>query len=521
LTTRVPFNSNTRTGISLSSVYFGRGSRFGDEDRGSSLVSLRRGWLGLVFDLVGDDEEEQEEGAPEYTDFYAKADWSLDERTELGVWGLWADDTLDSSEREDDGALEQIDSSYGNAWVVGRAQRLWSDSALSKARVFAGQVDRDRLASEAEGQTDFDVRDERTLDIFGLATESSIELGRRHLIGFGLEARSYTADYDYAVNRDFTDPIAGVGSGQPFSSFDDEIEGESYGLWISDRWRLGEKLVAEVGARYDRQTWLEEDDDQFSPRLNLVYDLGTAGVLRFGWGYAHQSQRPNELAIEDGDETFYPAERAEHRTLGWERAFDGWRLRLDAFQRVGTDVRPRYVNLFNPVVLFPEGSPDRARLAPERSEASGVEIFAQGRGGSRLTWWASYALSEVEDRIDGEWIPREIDQTHAFTLNVGYRIGRNWNLDAVWLYHTGWPITGVSARLVASDDGPRIEPVLGPLYGERVADYHRLDLRLGRTYELARGELQLFFDVQNLYNRENERGFEFGEQAFSIEPDGS
>ena len=30
----------------------------------------------------------------------------------------------------------------------------------------------------------------------------------------------------------------------------------------------------------------------------------------------------------------------------------GLRLRVDAFQRLGTDLRPRYVNLFNPVILF-------------------------------------------------------------------------------------------------------------------------------------------------------------------------
>ncbi|MEO1366745.1 MAG: TonB-dependent receptor, partial [Acidobacteriota bacterium] len=430
LTSRRPLATKNRAGISLTTATLSRGQVFGDDDRGSSLLSLRRGWLDLVFDIVGDDEEGEQEGAPQYSDLYGKVDWAIDDRTDVGLWGLWADDSLDQSETEEDGVVETINSSYGNAWLVGRGQRLWSDTALSTARLLAGRVDRDRLAAEDEGSSDFDVRDERQLDIFGVAAESSVELGR-HVIDFGVEARSYTADYDYAVARRFTDPVSVLGQSPPLSSFDGEVSGESYGAFVSDRFRLGDRLVAEVGVRYDRQTWLPDADDQISPRINAVYDLGGAGTLRAGWGYAYQSQRPNELQVQDADFDFYPAERAEHRVLGWERPFEKLTLRLDAYQRIGSDTRPRFVNLFSPSVLFPEGTPDRVRLEPDRTRAHGVELFAQGRGTSRFTWWASYAWSESEQRVDGDWIPVAIDQTHALTVSGGYRFGR-WKLDAVW-----------------------------------------------------------------------------------------
>ncbi|MEO1083921.1 MAG: TonB-dependent receptor, partial [Acidobacteriota bacterium] len=366
LTSRRPLDTKNRAGISLTTATLSRGQRFGDDDRGSSLLSLRRGWLDIVFDLVGDDEEGEQEGAPQYSDLYGKVDWAVDDRTDIGLWGLWADDSLDQSELEEDGVRETINSSYGNAWLVGRGQRLWSDTALSTARLLVGRVDRDRLAAEDAGSSDFDVRDERQLDIFGIAAESSLELGR-HVLDFGFEARSYTADYNYAVARRFTDPISVLGQSAALSSFAGEIGGESYGAFISDRFRLGDRLVAEVGVRYDRQDWLPDSDDQVSPRLNVVYDLGGAGTLRAGWGYAHQSQRPNELQVQDGDFNFYPAERAEHRALGWERPFEKLTVRLDAYQRLGSDVRPRFVNLFSPSVLFPEGTPDLIRLEPARS----------------------------------------------------------------------------------------------------------------------------------------------------------
>ena len=42
LTTRTPSSTQTRTGVSLSSLYFTRGNRFGRDDRGSALTSVRR-----------------------------------------------------------------------------------------------------------------------------------------------------------------------------------------------------------------------------------------------------------------------------------------------------------------------------------------------------------------------------------------------------------------------------------------------------------------------------------------------
>jgi hypothetical protein len=49
-------------------------------------------------------------------------------------------------------------------------------------------------------------------------------------------------------------------------------------------------------------------------------------------------------------------------------------------------------------------------------------------------------------------------------------------------------------------------PVLGPLNGERLGDYYRLDLRLSRVAAMRKGTLTLFLDAQNLLDRENDAG---------------
>jgi hypothetical protein len=64
--------------------------------------------------------------------------------------------------------------------------------------------------------------------------------------------------------------------------------------------------------------------------MNLRYDPGERTQLRASWGRFYQAQGINELQVEDGIETFYPAQRADHLILSAEHALPnqveyGWR----------------------------------------------------------------------------------------------------------------------------------------------------------------------------------------------------
>ena len=148
-------------------------------------------------------------------------------------------------------------------------------------------------------------------------------------------------------------------------------------------------------------------------------------------------------------------------------------------------------------------------FAPERSESYGLEVFVRGSAGERIDWWASYAYSRVEDVIDGAEVPRRIDQPHAISFDVNYQAGKHWNLNVAWQYHTGWPITALSAALEEDDEGElEAVAVLGPFNATRLPDYHRMDLRASREWTRPRGVLGFFLEIQNVYNRKNVAGFD-------------
>lgn len=139
-----------------------------------------------------------------------------------------------------------------------------------------------------------------------------------------------------------------------------------------------------------------------------------------------------------------------------------------------------------------------------------------------MSWWLTYTFSSVKEDVSGRKVPRSVNQPHALRADVNYRTENGWNFNAAWLYHTGWPTTSLTGRIVTAADGSggstNIEPVFGPYNGERLDDYHRLDLRVSRGWKLPLGHLDTYVDLQNLYDRQNVRGFDHF--AFEPGPDG-
>lgn len=527
LQTYLPSSRSYELGLSLLNAW---GSAADTYEKGTWFASARRGWLDLVLRLAGNEESETEVSrgsGPEYWDVIGKVTYDLGPGQDLALQALLSGDSNDLFERElEEGGFEEetTDASYGNSYLWGRHSAILGDSALLESTLAVGRVDRDRFTAEEGPERDFEIREKRTLDVIQARQDGSWQLGERHYLKAGWEARHYDAEYDY-FNELFDIDVVGDELGvEPITRFEGTFDSDHLAVYLADRWRITPRFVVEAGVRWDDFSLTEED--HVSPRVNALVELGGGWQGRVGWGLFHQSQRPNELQVEDGETTFFGAERAEHRTLGLERVFSRgggrWDLRLDAYQRVMDDLRPRYENVFQTFVINPETANDRIRVAPTEAEARGVELFLARRGGGTFDWWVNYAWSEVEDVIDGRKVLRSTDQTHALNLSSSWRPNPRWSFNSVWIYHTGWPTTPVSAALGQDETGaPVAVPVIGELRSERLDDYHRLDVRASRRFSNERRVIELFVDVQNLYNQANDAGFEVGGGDFTVDDAGN
>ena len=509
MTTRRPDSLTGQLGVSFSNIWLGGGGQFSD-GRGRWLASLRRGYLDIVLALA-DDSSDPEEEQPDlrYWDSFGKIDYDLNDRNRLSLTALLAEDTLDFKEI-DGSERAEVDTGYGNNYVWGGHQGVLGRKVYADTVLSWGQIDRFRDVNVFDIGEFALLDDQRDVEILGLRQDWAFELSSKQFLKAGFQFRSFDSVYDYSNDlerREFIDdprfppPIRVV-------EFEDEFSSDLLELWVADRFQLGQRFTAELGVRYDRQSLLE--DDQISPRVNLMMDFGRAGRLRLGWGHFFQSQRPHELDVEFAETEFQPAVRAEHWNLGWEGAVPKLGvLRAELYRREERDPLRRYETLFDPFQPLPEIAIDIVRIEPQSVVSEGAEIYLRNRRRGKLDWWVGYTWAQVDDILeDGRAQPRWIDQRHALTASLTYRPGRKWTFAGVLRYHSGWPTTAIEAEAFFGPDGRRIENTVGPFYAERLEDYQSFDLRIARRSNVGRGSLTFFLDIQNLFDRENERGLD-------------
>jgi hypothetical protein len=476
-------------------------------DGGSWLVSARVGYLDWLFRwLEAIDEEPELEGLPKYWDAYAALRRPLGDRAQLSVHAMIADDDLESHDLDE------------GEWAIGADTGLYAWANLvnsfggglaARTVLSATQVTRDVHGSSDPGTLNYvQVHDDRRFSIFGLKQAWEWEPRRSHLLRFGFDVRRVAAEYDYQGDFVTYDPLF-TGSGTPWVVTRDaqlQPHGWQAALYTADRFRLAPGGTAELGVRWDRQTWTP-GDDQLSPRLNLVWETGRFGTVRVAWGSFSQPQAIYELQIADGVDTFLPAQSTEQAVVAWEKAFAaGPSMRVEAYRKTMTDLRPRFENLFRTYDLFPEGEPDRIEVAPGRAEARGLEVVFKGGASRRWSWWLGCALAGVEDRIEGDWVPRSWDQRFAASLNLTWFPGRNWTISLAGLYHTGWPTTDASVTAVTLPDGSwTVVSEIGERNAARTPSYRRVDLRVSRLVPLTRGSFSFFIEIMNLLDHENVR----------------
>ena len=540
MTTAIPEKRKCLLGVGLLNLEVGNSGNF-SEDRGHWLGALRRGTLDLAIDAFLGSREK-----PKYWDGFGKVEYRVRPNHLLSLHALHADDELDfvSSELVDPEDRETYLTSYSSSYLWLGHQGILGSRLFVDTIASVGQVERDRFGKEEdleEIELGFTLSDDRRFDVFGLKQDWNFQWTENSYLTWGVDVRRLEARYAYLNTRVLEDFLGDFRS-EPrtgTTEFRGTLEGEQYGLYLSNRYRPVDPLTLEIGLRYDRQTLT--DDNDLSPRFNLAYALGKASTIRAAWGLFYQSQRPYELQVEDGEHELNSAERTEQRVIGFEHTFSlgakrtPLSFRLEAYQRLVKDPLVRFENLYEPRTEFPEIEPDRFRTAPERSRAQGIELLVRSRVGQRFDWWASYAYARTQDRLEGSWVPRRIDQPHTLNLGFNYRLTEHWNVNMAWRYHTGWPTTAIFGRFAEPEgdvengedgedgedgeggmgeegfeepDEVDIVPFFGPLNGERLPSYHRLDLRLSGEWQKKRGLLGFFLEIQNAYDRQNVAGFD-------------
>jgi outer membrane receptor protein involved in Fe transport len=272
--------------------------------------------------------------------------------------------------------------------------------------------------------------------------------------------------------------------------------GEHLALYYTARGRLTDALTAELGLRWDEQTYARDSDDQLGPRANLAWRLDDRTRLLASWGRYQQFQGIEELQVEDGISEYQRAQRADHAIVGLECDLTpDLALRVEAYRKQYARLRTRYENLYDPLSLAAELRWDRVAISPESARAEGFEASVTLRQHGPWNGWLGYAWSRVDDRIDGVDVRRGWDQTHTVNAGVVWTQG-GWQATLAGQYHTGWPVMPIALDAAGN-------VALGPRNASRYADFASLDARVSYAWTLAHGTLSVHADVTNALDRAN------------------
>jgi outer membrane receptor protein involved in Fe transport len=356
-----------------------------------------------------------------------------------------------------------------------------------------------RIGGMASGH----VGDVRSFSSAALRSDWTYEASPRLSLDSGMEASDTEARFHYGRVQHFSQIIANAFGQPPDSALraNTTPEETAYAGWAAARRRWA-SFEAELGVRFDAQQYARlAARQEWSPRVNLRYDVAARWHLYGSWGHFSQAQRPEEWRVEEAQVAPDLPELAIHSTLGvaYESSANT-RFGLEGYRKRWTNVSPYYGDILGTLTLVPDLMPDRVRIAPIDSRSEGVELSARHTFSPALEGWANYTWSNVIDDVPGAAVLRSWDQPHAVTSGLSWTRGR-LALETVVGWHRGWPRTpfAFGPPMPGAPGGI----LIGSRNSSRWGNYFTLDLRSSWTIAFGRSDFSIWAEATNGTNRSN------------------
>ena len=456
-------------------------------EKGSWLVSARRGYIDLILMLIDIDEHYK----PQYADIYGKFTYHVTDSDTLTLNGLYG---WDKNQIRVDDIDNNLDAQYDNSTVWAKWRHRFGDSYWTDLFVFGGVSSQERTT----GKADVDNRD---FGFFGSKAEVTANISEKHTFRSGVTWRWLTGSYHYDVQE----RQAGINVYNPiFADITDK--GYEMKAFLQDEWQLHAKLALNVGGRYVYQHYREEGVQRYEvgPRVALAFKPREDLVFRGAWGIYHQPVHLMSIPVEDGIQAVGRAEQAVHYIFGVEYApTERFFVRAEGYYNT-------YHNLVGRLREF--GRQNQVFTSPESGDARGIDVFMTHVASDRLTWTLGYAYGIAEEVADAMERYRQHDRRHSFSISGSYEFAPTWHLHTSWRFHTGEPRTPLRHEEARSVDGNLLcDRRFGDVYSERMPAYHSLDFRITKRSTYRRWGLSWYFQILNLYNRTNLDQYAFSE----------
>lgn len=275
-------------------------------------------------------------------------------------------------------------------------------------------------------------------------------------------------------------------------------------LWFDTVLKLHPKWEVVPGIRLDLYRG-NAKGESLLPRLNVRYKLSEEWILKASAGQISQRADPQYLSPVFGNPNLLPF-RSFETAAGFEWHLDDWfDLDVQGFHKQLTGVVVNGQGLF----------PNPAFTNQGTGEIVGMEVLLRRKAGGKFFGWLSYTLQHAT-RVDHPGDPVRLfgwDQTHILTALGNYKLPLNFEIGARYRIVTGNPTTA-NATAVYNEQNDTYTRVASSCQNcSRLPLFHQLDVRVDKKFIFDSWMLNLYLDVQNVYNQGNAEGIQYNFDA--------
>lgn len=476
------------------------------------IVSARQSYLQLLFKLIG------LPFLPTYNDFQLKYKYEIDKKNEITFIGIGAIDdlTLNTGLQETGTEAQKYLLTYlpiYKQWnyAVGAVYKHFGDGFVDNWVLSRNMLHNKNFKYENNDETK-----PKTSDYLSDEAENKLRFERDYpylpvklKLGAGLRYSHYT---NTTFRRYFV-----AGETMDFH-YNTELNLFGYQAFVqaSDEF-LDERLKLSLGANVVGNNFnhnMKNPLNQFSPRLSVSYVISDQWDLNANLGRYAMQPAYTTMGFKNAVGDFANKNEklkyviSNQAILGIEyRPADKMRLTVEGFYK-------QYLqypfSVLEGLSIASKGADygqvgDEEIVSTGKGRAYGVEILYKIMEWKNLNLTSTYTYfrSEFTDKSD-VYRPSSWDTKHLFNLIASYRFQKSWNIASRWRFVGGAPYSPIDEELSTNRAAWNItnQPYLdyGNFNSYRLANSHQLDLRIDKEFYFKKWVLNLYTDVQNVYN---------------------
>jgi hypothetical protein len=481
------------------------------------IMSARRSYLQFLFSVIG------LPFLPTYNDFQFKTKTKLNEKNEITVIGLGAIDqfalNLKANETEEQRyILGYLPSNEQWNYTVGVVYKHFLENGYD-----TWTVSRNHLNNTSYKYRNNDKNDSLTFNYVSNEIENKFRYEHYSRLSSGFQI-NYGANMEYASYDNATYNNTFINGSPIIIDYSSNLNLIKYGFFgQASRNFLKERLTLSLGVRTDANDFSAQMSNplkQFSPRFSASYLVNQSFYLNFNMGRYFQVPPYTMLGYRNTGGNLVNKQNgltyinSDHIVAGIEwLPTEQSRFTIEGFYKYYRNY-PFSIN--DSISLASKGTDfgsfgDEAVKSIATGRAYGMEMLYRNKdffGGNLVI---SYTLVRSESQAFrsqilsiGKWVPTTWDNRHILNITAFREFKKNWRFGMKWRFVGGVPYTPYdklqSSYKLAWDATGRGIPDYKQFNQARLNSFHQLDVRVDKEWFLKKVSLNLYMDIQNLYN---------------------